>query len=186
MDLRGAGEGPPGRYNRPMLLERPKGTVLTAVTMAAIAFSAGVYAILGFFNNLLPPFTIIDLEFAGTAARLSEMVAVWGQAGVDAAQQSLYLDFAFIPCYVLAFSGLTLLVTRSASGAWQRAGLVVVWFPVVAGVLDVTENVSLLMSLPSGSGALPVAAVCAGVKFLLLAVTLGFVIVALIRKVFSR
>ncbi len=169
-----------------MLLERPKGTVLTAITMAAIAFSAGVYAILGFYNNLLTPFTIIDLEFAATAARLSEMVAAWGQAGIDAARQSLYLDFAFIPCYVLAFSGLALLVTRGATGAWQRAGLVVIWLPIVAGVLDVTENVSLLMSLPSGSAALPIAAVCAGVKFLLLAVTLGFVLSALIRRVFSR
>lgn len=169
-----------------MLLERPKGTVLTALTMAAIAFSAGVYAILGFFNNLLAPYTIIDLEFAANATRLSEMVAAWGQAGVDAARQSLYLDFAFIPCYVLAFSGLTLLVTRGASGVWQRAGLVVLWLPIVAGALDVTENVSLLMSLPAGGGALPVAAVCAGLKFLLLAITLGYVLVSLIRKVFSR
>ena len=169
-----------------MLLERPKGTVLTAVTMAAIAFSAGIYAILGFFNNLLTPFTIIDLEFAGSAARLGEMIAAWGQAGLDAARLSLYLDFAFIPCYVVAFSGLALLLTRNVVGAWQRVGLVVIWLPIVAGVLDVTENVSLLMSLPSGSGALPVAAVCAGLKFALLAVTLGFVLAALIRKVFSR
>lgn len=161
--------------------------MLTAVTMGAIAFSAGIYAFMGFINNGLLPYTIIDLEFAGTASRLAEMATAWGVGGIDAARQSLWLDFAFIPCYVLAFFGLTLMVARDASTGWQRVGLTIVWLPVIAGVLDVVENVSLLGSLPPGEGqALAIAAVCAGLKFLLLAVTLAFVIAALIRKVFAR
>ncbi len=170
-----------------MLLEKPKAPTLTAVTLAAIAFAAGIYAVLGFVNKALLPYSIIDLEFASTAARLGEMVGAWGQAGVDAARRSLALDFAFIPCYVLAFSGLALIVTRAVSAAWQRIGLTVIWLPVIAGLLDVIENVALLNSLPSaGAGWLLVASISAGLKFSLLGVTLLYIIAALIRKVFDR
>ena len=57
-----------------MLLEKPKAPTLTAVTLTAIAFAAGIYAMLGFVNKALLPYSIIDLEFASTAARLAEMV----------------------------------------------------------------------------------------------------------------
>jgi len=170
-----------------MLLEKPKATTLTAVTLAAIAFSAGVYAIMGFINNGLLPHTIIDLEFAASTARLAELVAVWGAAGVESARQSLTLDFVFIPCYVLVFSGLALIVTRAATGVWQRYGLYTIGLPVLAGGLDVIENLVLLNSLPPATGeALMVAAVCAGLKFALLAVTLLYVVAALGWKVLTR
>lgn len=170
-----------------MLLQRPNAPTLTAVTLAAIAFSAGIYAVMGFINTALQPFTIIDLEFASTAPRLADMVAVWGTAGIDAARQSLWLDFGFIPAYVLAFAGVTLIVARFATGGWQQAALNVMWLPVVAGLLDASENIALLSSLPPApAGALTIAAVCAGLKFALLGVTLIFIVAALARRAIAR
>ncbi len=170
-----------------MLLHRPAAPTLTALTLAAIAFSAAIYAIMGFVNNGLLPYTILDLEFATTPARLGEMATVWGASGIEAARQSLWLDYAFIPCYVLAFSGLTLIVARAANGAWQRVGLVVLGLPVIAGFFDVVENTLLLGDLPPAGGfGLWVAAVSAGLKFALLAVTLVYILAALARKVFGR
>ena len=76
---------------------------------------------------------IVALEVARGPAKAREIVTTWGDDGVEAARESVRLDWAFIPSYVTLGASIALL-----SGAPVAAGAI-----VVAGVCDLAENVGL-------------------------------------------
>lgn len=156
------------------LLRRPAQRVVVVVTLAALAATVAFAAAFDQIHRPMAPHTILDLEFAGRPDRLSVMLADWGEAGLAAARQSLWVDFLFMPAYALLFAGLALLVARSLSGLAQTAGLWLALMPFAAWAWDALENVMLLSALPPGlatTTALQVAAAAAGVKFAILGVT---------------
>jgi hypothetical protein len=160
-------------------LTTPQNKNLIALTLTAVAATAGVWYILGMINRNLAPYTIIDLEFARTTQRLSEMTMAWGEAGNSAAALSLWVDFAFMPAYALLFAGLTLLAARAVSGAWRTLGLWLTLAPFVAWAFDALENVMLLNALPPAAptnAGLTVAAVAAAIKFGLLLIGAVYVL----------
>ncbi len=157
-------------------------STLQTVTLVAIVLLVGVYTALGFELRDLAPFTVFDLAFAASVERLRQLQAVWGDGGTRSAIESLWVDFLFIPCYSVALGAGALWAGRSL---WPRAAALVVWGLIVAGVLDVIENSLLLTQLPipSSTALLQLAAVAAGLKFALIALAVGFILAACVRRV---
>jgi pimeloyl-ACP methyl ester carboxylesterase len=117
---------------------------------------------------------IVGFELAATEDHVDRILAEWGDEGRDAARLSLWLDFLFLALYS-AFWALAVRALGSRR-AWLLAPL--------AGAFDFLENVCLLVVLAGGGGgALPLlAALCATLKFIALALAVGYVVVALIRR----
>jgi pimeloyl-ACP methyl ester carboxylesterase len=131
---------------------------------------------------------IIEFEIAGTEENAREILDEWGDEGRDAARLSLWLDFLYLALYG-AFWALAIRAVRdmAARRGWERfarAGGRLWAVPIAAAGFDALEDVALLIVLGrSGGDAAPLlAAVFAGLKFLLLAVTLGYVALALLRR----
>lgn len=100
---------------------------------------------------------IVGLELARDPAAARRIVAVWEDEGVAAARTAIRLDWAFIPSYVLLGASLgTALDLPVAAGA-----------VVVAGALDVVENVAMLRVLDGHDGAQRIAFPAAAAKWTL-------------------
>lgn len=126
---------------------------------------------------------IIPFELAGSQDRADEILAEWGEEGQDAARESLWIDFGFLVAYGTL---LTLLVAAArdlaANASWRRlraAGGVVLYFGALVAGFDALENGCLLLALDGAGAAFPLlATIFAACKFALLAVTIGYLLVA--------
>jgi hypothetical protein len=126
--------------------------------------------------------SIVSLEFAGSAGRVEEIFAEWGAHGRDLARLSLWLDFAFMAAYG-AFFALAALATRDFAVATGRralaaAGRVALVCAIGAALFDAAENILWLLLLGGRGGdvAPPVATACASIKFLLIALAIGYAV----------
>jgi hypothetical protein len=136
--------------------------------------------------------SILDLEFIRTSADALEQTNRLGPDGVDAAKNSLYLDFPYLITYALALSAAcAVLAARAAERGSARlaaAGRIVAWIAPIAAALDAIENVSLLRVL-GGHVDQPWPGLvfgAASVKFALLAVVVVYMVVALAMTVRQR
>jgi hypothetical protein len=128
---------------------------------------------------------IVGFELAGSEDRAVEILADWGEDGTDAAKASLWLDYAYIVAYG-TFLILAAVATRDLARrrGWDRMasfGLVAAPLAAAAAVFDAIENVGLLLAVNEHGGALAprLAQVCAIVKFVLLAVTIAYLLAGL-------
>lgn len=132
--------------------------------------------------------TILAFEFATTPDRAEEILDGWGRAGRAGAEQSIRIDFAFIVAYACLISLGTATVASWKTGwrarlGWWLAGLV-----IVAGLLDVIENVLLLRVIDGyhqgaiGGTAPALAAGAAGIKFSIVIVASLYIMVGVIEK----
>lgn len=128
-------------------------------------------------TTLVAPNGIVSYEFAGSVSRAGEILNSWGEAGRLHAAFSLGLDFLFIVAYATTI-GLACVwageILNKRRWPLSGVGLLLAWGVCLAGVLDGIENVSLVvMLLVSVSSPWPqLAAACAAVKFLLVALAL--------------
>lgn len=160
----------------------PAASNLLALTLAGLSFTVAFQYVFNQIHRHIAPYTILDLEFAWTPAQLAAMTAAWGPAGDEAARLSLWVDYLFMPVYVMLAVGLVLLTARAAAGRWRTAGLWLALAPVGAWVCDAIENTLLLNSLPPATpaaAALTGAGLAAALKFGLLAVCLIYFLAAL-------
>src|SRR3954452_6714648 len=125
---------------------------------------------------------IVGFEFAGTQDRAAEIRADWGDRGTDAAKASLWIDFAYIVAYGTFFV-LAAWATRDLAEqrGWTRMaalGLAVIPFAAAAAAFDAIEDVGLLLAINDRGGdvAPRLAQVCASLKFLLIAVTIAYLV----------
>ena len=149
----------------------PIALVLTLLTMVVLTWVGEPL------TTSVAPNGIVSYEFAGSVSRAREILNSWGEAGRLHAAFSLGLDYLFIVAYVTtiglacAWAGEILIKRR-----WPlaRVGLPLAWGVCLAGVLDGIENISLaVMLLVNVSSPWPqLAAACAAVKFLLIALAL--------------
>lgn len=126
---------------------------------------------------------VVALELALTPARAIALIGAWPADGIAVAQRALWLDFVYIALYASGLAAACTLIARHGAGAWAAWGRRLVPLPLVAGALDVIENVNLLLVLNragTGEAALrpftTVAALCATIKFALIAITLLFLL----------
>lgn len=125
-------------------------------------------------------FNIVDLELAGTLDRADEAVA-----GEDpnTIRSAIYWDFVFILFYVLALSTGALWARRLFGGGFaSRMGIAVGAGAVLAGALDVVENLSMLGYLNEWgdwTGWVPLARATAILKFLFVTIAIIYVLIGI-------
>jgi hypothetical protein len=134
--------------------------------------------------------SILGLEFAGSADRVSEIASEWGTHGVYLARLSLWIDFGFMLSYG-AFFTLAGLVTRDFARdhgrrALAAAGLVVPYFAAAAAIFDAGENSIWLLALGGHATSLALVATgCAIAKFVLIAIAIAYAVCGLIAWLWS-
>lgn len=119
-------------------------------------------------SNAAHDFPIVQLELAGTAARAS---ALGAKAAVETVQSATTLDFIFIPLYALTlFFGSLWASQYFSSGFGRKIGTVIAIGALIAGLLDVIENLAMLGYLHEWGGWnawIPISTAAAGPKFAL-------------------
>jgi hypothetical protein len=135
---------------------------------------------------------IVGFEFAGSEERAAEILDDWGEEGQDAARASLWIDFAYILAYG-AFLTLAAIATRELAlrRGWRRlaaAGLAAIPSAAAAASFDAIEDVGLLLALDRHGGDLAplLAAVCAGLKFALLAFVIAYLLAGVLTRARAR
>ena len=135
---------------------------------------------------------IIGFELAGSEDRATEILADWGDQGIDAAKASLWIDYAYIVAYG-TFLVLAAWATRDLSRArgWPRmatVGTAVMPLAAAAAAFDAIEDVGLLLAVNGHGGAVAprLAQICASLKFALLAVTLAYLLAGLAIRLRTR
>lgn len=134
---------------------------------------------------------IVPFELAGGQDRAHEILSEWGEAGQDAARESLWIDFGFLLAYG-TFLTLALAAVRDLARGrnWRRLaaiGRVVVSFGALGAAFDALENVSLLLTLHGAGAAFPLlATVFAICKFILLATAIAYLLAGLAARLRSR
>jgi hypothetical protein len=170
-------------------ISRRRALVFLAITTVAIGI---VLAVLdGRMRDSGGP-GIIGFEFAGSEERAAEILADWGEEGQDAARASLWLDYVYILSYG-AFLILAAIATRELAvrRGWRRmaaAGLAAVPIAAAAAAFDAIEDVGLLLTLDGHGGDLAplLAAVCASLKFALLALAIAYLLAGLLLRLRNR
>ena len=135
---------------------------------------------------------IVGFEFAGSEERAAEILAEWGDEGIDAAKASLWIDYAYLLAYG-TFLVLAASATRdlARSRGWNRMaalGSPVMACAAAAAAFDAIEDLGLLLAVNRhGGGFAPrLAQICASLKFSLLAVTVGYLLAGLLMRFRAR
>ena len=171
------------------LLEIPKKKVLQIITLIGlVAFVA--MTLLGGLVNAAPVYGILDYEFAWTSGQVELIFNTWGAVVKQQIALGIYMDFLYIIAYVALIFGCLLIAARILDGKFQTIGLYITLTPVIAGILDVIENVNLLLMIADGTfiaSASPlVAALCATIKFSIIFACILFFLVEIIVIVINR
>lgn len=131
------------------------------------------------------PAGIVSFELAGTVAASQAMVDSWSEEARLHMAFGLGLDYLFLGVY----SSAIILAILWARRHWQGGALVSIALPLawaqwLAALCDAIENAALLRILERGATE-PwplVAAGCAGVKFLLIALGLLYALTGLVAR----
>lgn len=129
--------------------------------------------------NDATPLGIIDFEFAHTPERLNAVLFGWSNADIKA---NIYIDFIFIPFYVLFFSTAMMACSQSwVNPTMKFTGMSLSKAVYVAGVLDLIENKIMLDSLAGSFSdfTLMLTNWCAGAKFLLLLIVILYLVISI-------
>lgn len=141
------------------------------------------------------PKGILNLEFAATPAAASSVVAEWqgsrcndGHTLVETAVANTKLDFVFIAFYVLFFYMTSLILGQSLPGFAGKLGLWLRWGSVLAGLMDVVENLLMFKTLQGNITDMGTysTSLCAKIKFGLLAICLLYLLLGLVWLVFNK
>ena len=158
------------------------------------ALIVAFYIAFGVIERSLPEGTpgVIEYEFVGSEDRATEMLAEWGDAGQDDIRLSLWIDYGFMLVYG-AFFTLAGLATRDFAREHRlrrlaAAGVVAPFLAVGAALFDALENANLLLILGGHGGSVspPLATACASVKFVLIAIAIGYVVWGLAARFRAR
>jgi hypothetical protein len=136
--------------------------------------------------------SIVDFEFAASEDGASEILADWGDEGRDHARLSLWVDFAYLLSYG-AFFALAAAATRDLARrrGWNRLaalGGAAIVAAVGAASFDALEDIWLLITLDGHGGDLAplAAAICASVKFALIAAAIIYVTAGVVFRLKTR
>jgi hypothetical protein len=134
---------------------------------------------------------IVPFELTGGQNRADEILAEWGEDGQDAARESLWIDFGFLLAYG-AFLTLALAATRDLARerGWKRLAAIggaIVSFGALVAAFDALENACLLLTLDGAGSAFPVlATIFASCKFVLLGLTIAYLLAGLAMRLRDR
>ena len=120
--------------------------------------------------------SLLAFEFAGSPSRLRVLVEATGERGREAVLRSLDIDHLITAGYVFVTLGFAGILT-----AVSRPGLarLVILFGLIAGAVAIIENVALRQAAttyPNGGGTAPLVTAAAVLKFVLLLLAAGTVL----------
>jgi hypothetical protein len=135
---------------------------------------------------------IVAFEVAFTSDKAQEIVTAWGSDGHDAARLSLWLDYV----YLAAYGAFLWLAVRTLGEALARRGLerlarpaaAISLLAIVCAASDALEDLFLLLVLGGHAQSIgpPLAGSFASLKFLCLAVVVGYLLVGLVALALGR
>lgn len=125
--------------------------IAKALSLRLDLFFFGLFVLVGLLMRFTanPQPSIVAFELAGNLEKANSLIQQWGPEGQRLARRSLYWDFPFILAYSL---GLALLLFRAYDWSlhrWLPYFLItaIAALPLLAGLLDVGENLCLLQLL---------------------------------------
>jgi hypothetical protein len=124
---------------------------------------------------------VVSFELTWGAERAAEVKRAWETGPGDLvarAKRQIGIDFAFLLVYPLALSLACARLSESPHDSLAPVGVFIAWAVLLAGPLDLVENLAMLRMLGAGvSGGLArLASWCAAVKFTLVFAALGYVV----------
>lgn len=135
-------------------------------------------------NQSVPTYGILDFEFAWVYERVLMIFSAWGPSGMVLESLAIKWDFLYIVGYGSFIFGAILLITRRLDGTFQKVGFWMTLTPILAGILDIIENINLLIMLdntPAFPSFIPfIASLSALIKFSVLILGIVFFFLALI------
>ena len=169
------------------LKEIPKKKSLYIITVLAIIVTVIITILMGPNESFLKSTTgygVMEFELAWTVEVINTIFIAWGSEGMQLEAINTYIDFAFIPAYVILSACLLLIAARRLEGRFQVISLVMVLTPLLAGLFDVIENIHLLLMISDSAfittGSPFIASICATLKFGILFLDIGYFLIALI------
>jgi hypothetical protein len=138
------------------------------------------------------PHGILNLEFASNSDTVNGILQVWQKTtstdNIKAATINTLLDFIFLIFYSLFLNNLCNIIAVKLSGLLAVAGKIIAYGVLVAGVLDMIENTGMLLSLNGhmNDETAIITCVAASIKWLLVIVTLLYVIVGGLIALFKN
>jgi hypothetical protein len=94
------------------------------------------------------PASIVSLELAHDAASVKDITTIWYQEGMTSrAKTNIWIDFLFIPFYAMLFYTLCGSISVRMNGIPAKLGVLLAFGSLVAGLLDVLENMLMLFAL---------------------------------------
>lgn len=124
---------------------------------------------------------VISFELTWGAERAAEVKRAWEDGPGDLiarAKRQIRIDFAFLAVYPLALSLVCARLSESPHDTLAPVGVFIAWAVLLAGPLDLVENLAMLRMLGAGvSGTMArLASWCAAVKFTLVFAALGYLV----------
>ena len=132
------------------------------------------------------PFGILNLEFAWNNSKLHAVIEAWTPKGsndidnIRVAIKNTWLDFIFLFFYSLFLFYTCKTIAESFTGFICSLGIFLALGALNAGLLDITENAGMLISLngfSSGSIAL-FTSICSVIKWILALSALAYILLA--------
>lgn len=166
---------------------------LTIALIVSAILSLVLFTLLGLVDKPLKtgeaPNGILSFEFAEDFSRSLAIMDSWTDKGKTYAAFSIGLDFLFLVCYPVFFSLACFMLARRfrEQVTWfYKVGAVIMWLPLVSGLLDTVENIAMIRLLfgTQQHWLSPLAFYCASVKFLFLGFAVIFIVSGLLLMLF--
>lgn len=132
------------------LKEFPKDKTLIniiRVTLIPFVLLTAVYIINEYLFENQTGYGLFNFELAWTPEAVNQIFSAWGDSLIKEQIFMHYLDYIYIPVYVLFAGGLVLFVSRRLQGKLQKIGLIIAPTIILAGFCDALENINLLLIL---------------------------------------
>lgn len=134
------------------------------------------------------PLGIVSLEFAGTVEAAQEVYNAWTPKLLGVAKNHTLIDFCFLISYGCFLFSCSRILARKFQSFARPTGIWISSFSILASIFDAIENILMLRTL---SGAIYKEIVAstfmiAACKFLLVAIVLLYIIIALVALILRR
>ena len=131
------------------------------------------------------PSGIVSFEFAGDLETSQTIIASWGQETTTYAGLNLGFDYLFMVGYGVTIGLGCILISsklKDKINPLSFLGIFLAWGSILAALLDALENYALIRILLGSINELwpPIAKWCAGVKFFLVAIGIGYILLGVL------
>jgi hypothetical protein len=124
------------------------------------------------------PAGIVTFEFAGDLDTAQAIIASWGHDSLIYAGLNLGFDYLFMVAYGITIGSGCVLISERLRYKISLLGILLAWGSILAALLDALENYALIRLLLGSINETwaVIAKWCAGVKFILVAVGIVYVL----------